>query len=78
MLVRHMAWRLEQRVGDGGATAVLLLRALVDEGLRQVTAAQRHAFDPGRAPGREWSRPLCAPRLCPSTTNAGWPKWPAP
>ncbi len=38
MLVRHMAWRLEQRVGDGGATAVLLLRALVDEGLRQVTA----------------------------------------
>ena len=38
MLVRHMAWRLEQRVGDGGATAVLLLRALVDEGLRQVAA----------------------------------------
>ena len=38
MLVRHMAWRLEQRVGDGGATAVLLLRALVNEGLRQVTA----------------------------------------
>lgn len=38
MLVRQMAWRLEQRVGDGGATAVVLLRALVDEGQRQVTA----------------------------------------
>ena len=29
MLLRGVIWRLEQQVGDGGATAVVLLRALV-------------------------------------------------
>lgn len=38
MLVRGVIWRLEQQVGDGGATALVLLRALVEEGMRQVTA----------------------------------------
>ncbi|MBW7883392.1 MAG: hypothetical protein H3C34_12280 [Caldilineaceae bacterium] len=38
MLVRNVIWQLEQRVGDGGATAAVLLRALVDAGFRQVTA----------------------------------------
>jgi chaperonin GroEL len=38
MLLRSTVWRLEQQVGDGGATAVVLLRALVDEGMRQITA----------------------------------------
>ena len=38
MLLRGVIWQLEQRVGDGGATAAVLLRALVDEGMRQVTA----------------------------------------
>lgn len=38
MLARHVIWRLEQQVGDGGATALILMRALVDEGMRQITA----------------------------------------
>ena len=38
MLVRGMVWQLEQRIGDGGTAAVLLMRALVEEGMRQVTA----------------------------------------
>ena len=38
MLVRGMVWQLEQRVGDGGTAAVLLMRALVEEGMRQITA----------------------------------------
>jgi chaperonin GroEL len=38
MLLRGVIWRLEQQVGDGGATTVVLLRALVEEGMRQVTA----------------------------------------
>ncbi len=38
MLARHVIWRLEQQVGDGGATALVLMRALVDEGVRQISA----------------------------------------
>jgi len=38
MLARHVIWRLEQQVGDGGATALVLMRALVDEGARQISA----------------------------------------
>lgn len=38
MLLRGVIWRLEQQVGDGGATAVVLLRDLVAEGMRQITA----------------------------------------
>jgi len=38
MLVRGMVWQLEQRIGDGGTAAVLLMRALVEEGMRQITA----------------------------------------
>lgn len=39
MLARGVIWRLEQQVGDGGTTAIVLMRALVDEGMRQVTAS---------------------------------------
>jgi chaperonin GroEL len=38
MLVRNMVWRLEQRVGDGGATAVLLTRRLAERGVRLLAA----------------------------------------
>jgi chaperonin GroEL len=38
MLVRNAIWRLEQRVGDGGAATAVLLRALVESGARQVAA----------------------------------------
>ncbi len=38
MLVRNVVWRVSQRAGDGGATAAVLLRAILDDGLRQVTA----------------------------------------
>lgn len=38
MLVRNVVWRVAQRAGDGGATAAVLMRALLDGGLRQVTA----------------------------------------
>lgn len=38
MLARGMIWRLEQQVGDGGTTAILLMRALVEEGMRQIAA----------------------------------------
>lgn len=38
MLLRSTVWRLEQQIGDGGATAAVLLRTLVEEGMRQITA----------------------------------------
>jgi chaperonin GroEL len=38
MLLRGVVWRLEQQVGDGGATAVVLMRALIAEGMRQVSS----------------------------------------
>ena len=38
MLARGVIWRLEQQVGDGGTTAIVLMRALVEEGMRQITA----------------------------------------
>lgn len=38
MIVRNVVWRVAQRAGDGGATAAVLLRAILDGGLRQVTA----------------------------------------
>lgn len=38
MLARGVIWRLEQQVGDGGTTAIILMRALVEDGMRQITA----------------------------------------
>ena len=38
MLARGTVWQLEQQVGDGGTTALLLMRALVEEGMRQISA----------------------------------------
>jgi chaperonin GroEL len=38
MLVRNVVWRVSQRAGDGGATAAVLMRAILDGGLRQITA----------------------------------------
>jgi len=38
MLVRNMVWRLEQRVGDGGATASVLARRLAARGVRLIAA----------------------------------------
>jgi chaperonin GroEL len=37
MLLRNVVWRVSQRAGDGGATAAVLMRAIFDGGLRQVT-----------------------------------------
>ena len=38
MLIRNVVWRVERRIGDGGATTAVLLRALFEGGLRQVAA----------------------------------------
>lgn len=38
MLVRNVVWRVDQRAGDGGATAAVLMRAIFEAGLRQITA----------------------------------------
>lgn len=38
MLVRNVVWRVSQRAGDGGATAAVLMRAILEGGLRQITA----------------------------------------
>jgi chaperonin GroEL len=38
MLVRHLAWRVFDRVGDGSATAAVLAQALVRAGARYVAA----------------------------------------
>jgi chaperonin GroEL len=38
MLVRHLAWRVFDRVGDGSATAAVLAQALVHAGARYIAA----------------------------------------
>jgi chaperonin GroEL len=38
MMVRNVVWRVSQRAGDGGAMAAVLMRAILEGGLRQVTA----------------------------------------
>lgn len=38
MLMRSLIWRLEQRVGDGGALAAVLVRSIVNEGVRMISA----------------------------------------
>jgi chaperonin GroEL len=38
MLIRNLAWQMRQTIGDGSATAAVLARALVLEGMRTVTA----------------------------------------
>lgn len=71
MLLRSTVWRLEQQVGDGGATAVVLLRALVEEGMRQIAAGAnamrlndgiRRAADVAVAALRRQSRPVTGER----------------
>jgi chaperonin GroEL len=38
MIVRNVVWRVSQRAGDGGATAAVLLDAILRGGQRQITA----------------------------------------
>lgn len=38
MLVRHLMWRMDERLGDGAATAAVLFQAIYEEGLRLVAA----------------------------------------
>lgn len=38
MIVRNVVWRVSQRAGDGGATAAVLLNAILQGGQRQITA----------------------------------------
>ncbi|MFC2025921.1 TCP-1/cpn60 chaperonin family protein [Chloroflexota bacterium] len=38
MLLRHLVWRVHQRVGDGGANAVVLAQAFLNQATRFVTA----------------------------------------
>jgi chaperonin GroEL len=38
MLVRSVVWRVAQRAGDGGATAAVLMREILEGGLRQISA----------------------------------------
>ena len=38
LLLRHMAAQVEEAVGDGGSTAIVLARAIVDAGIKHITA----------------------------------------
>lgn len=38
MLARHMAWKMHEEVGDGAATALVMAKSVIDDGLRFVTA----------------------------------------
>lgn len=38
MMARHLAWRMHEAYGDGAATAAVLARALVREGLKRIAA----------------------------------------
>ena len=54
MFVRHLLWRLQERVGDGTATAATLLQAIYREGVRHVAAGGspmrlRHHLERGMA-----------------------------
>ncbi len=37
-MARHIAWQMEESVGDGATTAVVIARRILDEGLRHVAA----------------------------------------
>jgi len=37
-LARHIAWQMEETVGDGATTAVVIARRILDEGLRHIAA----------------------------------------
>ncbi len=54
-LARHIAWQVEEAVGDGSTTAVVIARQVLNEALRQV-AAGHHAMDLRR--GIERALPL--------------------
>ena len=71
MLVRGVIWQLEQRVGDGGKSAAILLHELVSEGMRQVTAGAsamrliaglRRGADVAAAAVRTQARPVLGER----------------
>jgi chaperonin GroEL len=38
MFVRHLLWKLHEEVGDGTATAAILLQSVFDQGVRYITA----------------------------------------
>ena len=38
MLARHMAWKMHEEVGDGAATALVMAKSVIDDGLRFVMA----------------------------------------
>lgn len=38
MIVRNVVWRVSQRAGDGGATAAVLMRSILEGGQRQIAA----------------------------------------
>src|SRR5690349_11717289 len=38
MIVRHLAWRVHETVGDGAATAAVIATALMAEGVRQIAS----------------------------------------
>ncbi|MEM7799819.1 MAG: TCP-1/cpn60 chaperonin family protein [Chloroflexota bacterium] len=44
MMLRQMVWQLHQRLGDGGATAAVLARAILNEGSRMITAGAVPVF----------------------------------
>ena len=52
MFIRHVLWRLHEKVGDGTATAAVLFQSVYDQGLRYVVAganamALRHHLEKG-------------------------------
>src|SRR5215213_5346959 len=38
MMLRHLAWRMHEQFGDGAATAAVLSRVMVREGIRRIAA----------------------------------------
>jgi chaperonin GroEL len=42
LMARNLAWKVEEEVGDGGTTAVILARRIIEEGMRFIAAG----YDP--------------------------------
>ncbi len=52
MLIRHLAWHTRRTIGDGSATAAVLARAMILEGMRMAAAGAnpvmiRHGLEQG-------------------------------
>ena len=56
MLVRHLAWRVHERVGDGVATAAVLTQAIVERAETYARGGRQPGPDQARHRARHWRR----------------------